>query len=65
MNDELEKIWKEDVVVQSGHPGICLNRLRKTVEHLSQDKRCFARDSKRELLKYKSNRYREPNLSPC
>jgi hypothetical protein len=38
MNDELEMIWKEVVMAQLRHyPGICLERLRKTTETLSQD----------------------------
>jgi hypothetical protein len=39
MNDELEMFWKEVVMAQLRHyPGICLERLRKTTESLSQDK---------------------------
>jgi hypothetical protein len=50
MNSELERIWKEGVVAgPSNCAGICLEGMRKPMEHLSQDRECPDTNSNRAL----------------
>jgi hypothetical protein len=46
MEIEFGKFWKEAVMVWLRYyPGICLERLRKGIENLSQDSQCLSRGS--------------------
>jgi hypothetical protein len=46
MCDELERIWKEAAVAESGYyPGICLEGVKEITKDLIQVSRCPGRDS--------------------
>jgi hypothetical protein len=55
MNGELERIWKERVVVSSGHYlSVCLEGLRRTTKVLSRDSRSPECEWKKASPEYKS-----------
>jgi hypothetical protein len=54
MNNGLERIWKEEVVVNLRYyPGICLEELRKITRNLRQDSLSTDRDLNPEFLNIK------------
>jgi hypothetical protein len=53
MNAELDRIWKETAVASSRYyPGICMEGLRNTTNHISQDNRCHDLASNGTLPEY-------------
>jgi hypothetical protein len=54
VNVKLERIWKEAVLILRHHPGIRLERLRKTTKTISQDISSSGRDLSPEPCEYEA-----------
>jgi hypothetical protein len=60
---ELERIWKEVVVVHSRYcPGICPEEMRKTTGSLSEDGGCPSQDSNGAPPEHKSRALEQDQL---
>lgn len=61
MNGELQRIWKQVIIAQSGYyPGIYLELMRKTMKNLSLDFQSWFRPSTSQICVKECYRYAQP-----
>jgi hypothetical protein len=66
MNDELKGIWKETAVAKlQYYPGICLERLRWTIKHVTQDSQSLGRESNKAPIEYVSRALQAHQSARC